>query len=443
LGAVYFKGFFILNILPMTIENIHQLFLKCDKISIDTRKIERNSFFVAIKGENYDANTFSKEALNKGASYVVIDNPNYFIDEQTILVQDSLQTLQELAKFHRHYLKLPIVALTGSNGKTTTKELINVVLSKKFNTKATVGNLNNHIGVPLTLLSFNAATEIGIVEMGANHQKEIEFLCEIAQPDYGYITNFGKAHLEGFGGVEGVIKGKSEMYTYLKKNNKTVFVNLDDEIQNIKTVDFKRITFSQNDRSANVTIEGVTANPFVQISALGVKISSHLIGLYNANNINAAITIGNHFDIAANDIKIAIESYVPENNRSQLLIKETNQIILDAYNANPSSMMVALENFIQLDKISKVVIIGDMYELGTESLAEHKTIVDFLSQNASFECHFIGNDFFAHSIQNENFHFYNSFEDFTKYLSSVKLENKTLLIKGSRGMALERTLEYL
>ena len=427
----------------MTIKNIHDLFLKCSKVSIDTRKIDPNSFFVAIKGERFDANTFAKEALEKGASFVVIDNANYYIDERTILVNDSLETLQELAKFHRQFLNLPIIALTGSNGKTTTKELINVVLSKKFNTKATVGNLNNHIGVPLTLLSFTKETQIGIVEMGANHQKEIEFLCEIAQPDYGYITNFGKAHLEGFGGVEGVIKGKSEMYTYLKADNKLVFVNLDDEIQNQKSVAFKRITFSQKDKCATVFIESITANPFVKIKTLGVKINSHLIGLYNANNINAAITIGCHFEVPVKNIKDAIESYVPENNRSQLLTKGTNEIILDAYNANPSSMVVALENFIQLDKTNKCVIIGDMYELGVESLVEHKAIVNFLKNNSNFECHFVGKDFFANSIQKEDFHFYHTFEDFTKFLSSVKLEHKTLLIKGSRGMALERTLEYL
>ena len=427
----------------MTIKNIHDLFLKCSKVSIDTRKIDPNSFFVAIKGERFDANTFAKEALEKGASFIIIDNANYYIDERTILVNDSLETLQELAKFHRQFLNLPIIALTGSNGKTTTKELINVVLSKKFNTKATVGNLNNHIGVPLTLLSFTKETQIGIVEMGANHQKEIEFLCEIAQPDYGYITNFGKAHLEGFGGVEGVIKGKSEMYTYLKSNNKLVFVNLDDEIQNQKSVAFKRMTFSQKDKSATVFIENIMANPFVKIKTLGVEINSHLIGLYNANNINAAITIGYHFEVSSVDIKAAIESYVPENNRSQLLTKGTNEIILDAYNANPSSMLVALENFIQLDKTNKCVIIGDMYELGEESLVEHKAIVNFLKNNSNFECHFVGKDFFANSIQKENFHFYHTFENFTKFLSSVKLEHKTLLIKGSRGMALERTLEYL
>ena len=427
----------------MTIQNIHDLFLKCSKVSIDTRKIEPNSFFVAIKGDRFDANTFAKEALEKGASFVVIDNANYYIDERTILVNDSLETLQELAKFHRQFLNLPIIALTGSNGKTTTKELINVVLSKKFDTKATVGNLNNHIGVPLTLLSFTKETQIGIVEMRANHQKEIEFLCEIAQPDYGYITNFGKAHLEGFGGVEGVIKGKSEMFAYLKSNNKSVFVNIDDEIQKTKTTDLNRITFSQKDKSATIFIESVMANPFVKIKTLGVEINSHLIGLYNANNINAAITIGYHFEVPVNDIKDAIESYVPENNRSQLLTKGTNEIILDAYNANPSSMLVALENFIQLDKTNKCIIIGDMYELGKESLDEHKAIVNFLKNNSNFECHFVGKDFFANSIQKGNFHFYHTFEDFTKFLSSVKLEHKTLLIKGSRGMALERTLEYL
>ena len=427
----------------MIIKNIHDLFLKCSKVSIDTRKIDPNSFFVAIKGERFDANTFVKEALEKGASFVVIDNANYYIDERTILVNDSLETLQELAKFHRQFLNIPIIALTGSNGKTTTKELINVVLSKKFDTKATVGNLNNHIGVPLTLLSFTKETQIGIVEMGANHQKEIEFLCEIAQPDYGYITNFGKAHLEGFGGVEGVIKGKSEIYTYLKSNNKLVFVNLDDKIQSQKSVAFKRITFSQKDKSATVFIENVMANPFVKIKTLGVEINSHLIGLYNANNINAAITIGHHFEVPVSDIKTAIESYVPENNRSQLLTKGTNEIILDAYNANPSSMLVALENFIQLDKTNKCIIIGDMYELGEESLAEHKAIVNFLNSNSDFDCHFVGKDFFANSIQKENFHFYPTFEDFTKYLTSVRPEHKTLLIKGSRGMALERTLEYL
>ena len=427
----------------MTIQNIHNLFLNCSSLSIDTRRIERNSFFIAIKGERFDANTFAKEALEKGASYVIIDNEDYYIDNRTILVANSLETLQELAKYHRHYLKLPIIALTGSNGKTTTKELIQVVLSKKYKTKATLGNLNNHIGVPLTLLSFSKETEIGIVEMGANHQKEIEFLCELAQPDYGYITNFGKAHLEGFGGVEGVIKGKSEMYAYLILNNKEVFVNLDDTIQEEKTRLLKRYTFSLVNQEASVFINKITANPFVTIQTLETEIKSQLIGLYNANNINAAITIGKHFGVPIQDIKEAIESYIPDNNRSQMMVKGTNEIILDAYNANPSSMTVALENFIQLDKPNKVIIIGDMFELGDESLQEHKAIVDMLSNQTAIQCHFVGKDFYANTKEQSNFHFYNSFEDFIKYVSHTKVENQTLLIKGSRGMALERTLEYL
>ena len=427
----------------MTIAEIHRLFLECNSISTDTRKIENNSMFVALKGENFDANTFAEEALVKGAKYVIIDNPTYAVSDKTILVENSLTALQQLATYHREFLKIPIVALTGSNGKTTTKELIHIVLAKKFKTKATKGNLNNHIGVPLTLLSFSKETEIGIVEMGANHQKEIEFLCEIAKPDYGYITNFGKAHLEGFGGVEGVIKGKSEMYTYLKTHNKTVFVNLDDAIQNDKTTDFNRITFSQKDISANVFINEIGANPFVKIKTLNTEIKSHLIGLYNANNINAAITIGNHFGISASEIKEAIESYIPENNRSQLITKNSNEIILDAYNANPSSMKVALENFIQLENKNKIAILGDMYELGEESLAEHKYIVDFISENNSLECYFVGKDFFKNKIENSNFHFYENFEQFSNSLENKNWRNNTILIKGSRGMALERTLEYI
>lgn len=426
----------------MTIQKIHSLFLKCNSVSIDTRKIESNSLFVAIKGERFDANTFANEALQKGASYVIIDNADYYVDARTILVKDSLIALQELASYHRKYLNLPIIALTGSNGKTTTKELINVVLSKKFNTIATIGNLNNHIGVPLTLLSFSASTEIGIVEMGANHQKEIEFLCEIAQPDYGYITNFGKAHLEGFGGVEGVIKGKSEMYTFLKNNHKKAFVNTDDVIQVDKTEDIETITFSQIDATAFTYIKNVTANPFVFVEFDATSIKSHLIGLYNANNINAAITIGKYFKVSNNDIKTAIESYIPENNRSQLLTKGTNEVILDAYNANPSSMIVALENFMQLDKTNKLIIIGDMFELGNESLAEHKAIVELLLESA-IDCCFIGNEFYANEVHKSNFHFFKTFENFTNYIRNRNVEKSTILIKGSRGMALERTLELL
>ena len=427
----------------MDIPAIHQLFLQCHSVSIDTRKIDRESLFVAIKGDRFDANTFAAEALQKGASFVIIDNPDYFVDERTILVDDALTTLQALSKFHRQFLKLPIIALTGSNGKTTTKELLNAVLSQKFNTKATVGNLNNHIGVPLTLLSFNAQTEIGIVEMGANHQKEIAFLCEIAAPDYGFITNFGKAHLEGFGGVSGVIKGKSEMYEYLLSNNKKVFVNLEDRIQAEKTAQMHRITFGQNEIKANVNISKVMADPFVVIELAGMVIKSRLIGLYNANNIMAAITIGKYFGVSNEAIKLAIEEYISDNNRSQLVYKDSNEIILDAYNANPSSMKVAIENFLQLKHQNKVIVLGDMFELGTESTKEHKEIVGLLLKEDQINCHFIGNEFYHHKTEKDHFKFYRTFQDFEMSLQKQPLTNSMILIKGSRGMALERTVGLL
>lgn len=427
----------------MDISYIHSLFLKSSGVCIDTRKIAERSFFVAIKGERFDANTFAKEALEKGASYVIIDNEDYHIDNRTVLVKDSLVALQELAKYHRNYLKLPIVALTGSNGKTTTKELINVVLAKKFKTKATVGNFNNHIGVPLTLLSFDENTEIGIVEMGANHKKEIEFLCEIAQPDYGYITNFGKAHLEGFGGVEGVIEGKSEMYQYLLKQDKLAFINLEDPIQVEKSKVLKHYSFGINKENANVKISEIRANPFVEVGFDSLQIKTHLIGLYNANNVNAALTIGKFFEVDDVAIKEALESYVPENNRSQLLVKAENEIILDAYNANPSSMAVAIANFLQLEKSNKIMVLGDMFELGDESHQEHNALVDSLKNETDVQCFFVGKAFFDCQIAKDNFHFYDSFESFSEGLKGVNFDKNTILIKGSRGMALERTLDYI
>ncbi len=427
----------------MNINTIHSLFLECTKVSTDTRKIEKDCLFVALKGDNFDANTFAKEALDKGAKFVIIDNNEYYINEKTILVNDSLETLQQLAKFHRTYLGLPIIALTGSNGKTTTKELIHAVLSKKYNTIATIGNLNNHIGVPLTLLRFTKDTEIGIVEMGANHQKEIEFLCKIAQPDYGYITNFGKAHLEGFGGVEGVIKGKSEMYNFLQENNKMAFVNLDDAIQNEKTTQLKRFTFSTSNKNTDVRIGHIEANPMVKINYNNLFIHSHLIGIYNANNINAAITIGNYFKVTDNLIKEAIENYIPENNRSQLIQKNGNEIVLDAYNANPSSMTAAIMNFIQLDKANKIAILGDMFELGNESLSEHKKVIELLENQSEIKTYFIGKDFYANKLNSNHITFFEDFNSFANFLRERKPTNSLLLIKGSRGMALEKSLELL
>lgn len=427
----------------MEIQALHQLFLTCKSLTTDTRKIEPNSIFFALKGDQFDANTFAKEALEKGALFVVVDNKDYFINDQTILVHDTLKTLQDLAHFHRNYLKLPIIALTGSNGKTTTKELVNAVLSEKYNVKATIGNLNNHIGVPLTLLSFDKTTEIGIVEMGANHQKEIEFLCEIAQPDYGYITNFGKAHLEGFGGFEGVIKGKSEMYHFIRKHDKKAFINLDDAIQVEKSNSISSYSFSTTNTNASVFISNIEATPFVSVKYNNHIIQSQLVGIYNANNINAAITIGRYFDVADEFIKKAIENYNPTNNRSQLSKKGTNQLILDAYNANPSSMKVALENFIALPASNKIAFLGDMFELGRESFEEHRAIVESLKNESAIQFYFVGSEFYRSKNIQDNCKFFSTFEELKEVLSEAKLENKYILIKGSRGMALERIVELL
>jgi len=425
----------------MTIPEIHKLFLKTSGIATDTRRIHENSMFVAIKGDRFDANTFAAEALAKGASYVIVDNPEYATGDKTILVEDSLAALQQLAAYHRKQLGIPIVGLTGSNGKTTTKELINVVLAQKFKTVATIGNLNNHIGVPLTLLSFKSDTQIGIVEMGANHQQEIAFLCAIAAPDLGYITNFGKAHLEGFGGVEGVIKGKSELYDYLRGNSGTAIVNTDDPIQVEKTSGIKSFTFG-SDAGSDVVITGTTADPFVSSHVSDLHIKSNLIGAYNASNISAAIAIGKYFGVNDNAIKKAIEAYVPSNNRSQIIAKGQGEIILDAYNANPSSMSAATTNFLQLNKPAKVMVLGDMFELGDESAAEHADLIKALS-GKDVPVHFIGADFYANRIPGANLYFYPDFETFRSSGTIPDLIGKTVLIKGSRGMALERILEDL
>lgn len=417
----------------MKIEELYKLYTSHYLVDTDTRKIRKNTIFFALKGVNFNGNKFAEEALRKGAIYSVVDEAKYISNDRIILVDNVLKTLQELASFHRKQLNIPIVALTGSNGKTTTKELINAVLSKKYTTIATIGNLNNHIGVPLTLLSMTPNTEIGIVEMGANHKKEISFLCDIAEPNYGYITNFGKAHLEGFGSVEGVIEGKSELYHFLLSVNETVFVNQSDAIQLKKTESLNRVFF---DDSINL----IEVNPFIKLQYKQVKIQTQLIGIYNFSNISAAISIGQYFNVKKEDIVTAIENYVPNNNRSQIIKTKDNRVVLDAYNANPTSMKVALENFNMISAQNKMVILGDMFELGKNSAKEHQQIVDLVLSYNFDKIFFIGEHFYQTEIGYNKF---KTFEAFKTDFKSDSITDYTILIKGSRGMALERVLDEI
>ncbi|WP_341216590.1 UDP-N-acetylmuramoyl-tripeptide--D-alanyl-D-alanine ligase [uncultured Wocania sp.] len=425
----------------MKIEQIHSFFLECNSVCTDTRKIHKDDIFFALKGDNFNGNIYAEQAIKKGAKYVIIDDDKYKTSDKKILVNNALKTLQELAAYHRSFLNIPIIALTGSNGKTTTKELINVVLSQKYKTTATLGNLNNHIGVPLTLLSMNSNTEIGIVEMGANHLKEIAFLCNIAKPDYGYITNFGKAHLEGFGSVEGVITGKSELYDYLITNHKTIFVNGNDAIQVNKTNKAKRVIFG-NTTFTDINIDFIDAKPFVECKYNSLNIKSHLIGDYNYNNIATAICIGNYFKVDDNAIKNAIENYIPTNNRSQIINIGTNQIILDAYNANPTSMHAALLNFEKQTGL-KIAILGDMFELGNDAKQEHETITDLAVSLNIDTVILVGENFYQSKNDSNKIIKHKTFEDLKRAFDFTQIENATLLIKGSRGMALERVLDNL
>lgn len=424
----------------MTIEKLHKLFLKYPQVCTDTRNIQPNCLFFAFKGPNFNGNKFAAEAIRKGAAYAIVDEEKYVAGKAFVLVDNVLQSLQELANFHRNYCTAKIIGLTGSNGKTTTKELIYTVLSKKYNTIATKGNLNNHIGVPLSLLTIKTDTEFAIIEMGANHIKEIEFLCNMAQPDYGYITNFGKAHLEGFGGIEGVIKGKRELYDHLIANKKFIFLNADDPIQvkKLKTYPNKFGYSNLDNKYYKINLLG--AHPFVKLETEKAIIGTQLIGSYNFTNCAAAVLIGKYFNVPMEDIKNAIEAYVPQNNRSQIIDKKEYHIVLDAYNANPNSMEAALEHFNNLPGNSKVVFLGDMFELGKNAREEHQNIVDLASGMNFDKVYLIGQNFYkTHS----NFTKFATFEDLSDFLKSNKLKKGNLLIKGSRGMALERILDYL
>lgn len=417
----------------MNIKDLYRLYALHFLLDTDTRKIRENSLFFGLKGPHFNGNEFAEKALKLGASYAVVDEEKYATHKKIILVNDVLKTLQELANYHRNIQKLLIIGITGSNGKTTTKELLHAVLSKKYRTTATKGNLNNHIGVPLTLLSMAPNTEIGIVEMGANHQNEIAFLCAICEPDIGYITNFGKAHLEGFGGFEGVIKGKSELYHFLETNKKTIFINPEDTLQVEKTKHRRSVSFPSH-------LKFLEASPFVKISFDGAQIESHLIGNYNYSNIAIAATIGNYFNVSTEDIKKAIENYIPENNRSQIIKKQSNHIVLDAYNANPSSTKVVVENFKLINQQEKTVILGDMFELGSTSLAEHQTIVELVEKLNFENAYFVGENFYQTKTNSKLF---KTFEELFATLKADPLQNQSILIKGSRGMQLERLLAII
>ena len=426
----------------MNIDEIYLKFKTCTAVSTDTRKLQQDCMYFALKGDNFDGNKFVKKAFDGGAKYCVIDDVEALTGYNCILVEDVLTTLQQLATYHRNAIKIPIISLTGSNGKTTTKELINAVLNTAYNVKATIGNLNNHIGVPLTLLSFTEDLDFGIVEMGANHLKEIEFLCSIAQPDYGLITNFGKAHLEGFGSVEGVIKAKSELYDFLKKNNKTAFINNDDEKQVIQIGNYANVSTFGSKPNNDCMVLFENANPYVTLNYNNTQIESQLIGDYNYGNIAVAVAIGKHFKVSTNNIKHGIEGYQPDNNRSEIIEKGTVKIILDAYNANPTSMLAALNNLKQLNVDNKHLFLGDMFELGKEAEKEHQDIVDFVEANFKHNIYLIGKNFDKTKTK-ESTHKFTDFEDLKPELKKIKLENATVLIKGSRGMALERILEVL
>ncbi len=419
----------------MEIEQLYNLYTQSFKVDTDTRKIRKGSIFFALKGENFNGNLFAEEALKKGASYAIVDKIIKSKNNNIIKVNNGLQTLQKLANFHRKKLAIPIISLTGSNGKTTTKELINAVLSTKYKIVATQGNLNNHIGVPLTLLSMTPKTEMGVIEMGANHIGEIKFLCSIAEPNYGYITNFGKAHLEGFGSFENIIKEKSELYKFIKKANGTVFINSDDNIQIKQAIGLKTVAFNQK----KIILKSF--NPYVNVNFKNITIKSNLIGKYNFTNIAAAITIGDYFKVEPLTIKNVIENYIPTNNRSQIILKNTNEIILDAYNANPSSMEEALTNFSLLKSKNKIAILGDMFELGKTSLQEHQKIADLTTLFNFNKVYLIGKTFSTVTVKNA-FQF-ESFEAFKKSQNYINVNNTSILIKGSRGMALERILDLL
>lgn len=433
------------------IPRLYELFISCgQKITTDTRKIEQGSIFFALKGEHFDANTFVSSAIEQGCRYAVTDNAEYANGNTVMLVPDVLEALQQLAKHHRKALKIPVIGITGSNGKTTNKELIHAVLSAKYKVYATRGNLNNHIGVPLTLLSVTPQHDMAIVEMGANHQGEIAFLSDLAGPDYGLITNIGKAHLEGFGGVEGIKKGKSELYRYLKSKNGMVFVNGDDPVLVELAEGMKVYTFGEQEQF-DVHGQLLPHSEYVAFkwnvkgkdSGESDLVTTFMFGHYNFINLLCAATIGNYFGVPAAQINEALASYKPEMNRSQVVKTKKNTLILDAYNANPSSMTLAIGNFSEQPFQKKLVILGDMFELGEYAHEEHRLILEKLQQLKLDNVYLAGTLFFEFKAQYPMYRFFKDAKEVGEYLEAHPVEGNTVLIKGSRGMKLEHLAERL
>ncbi len=426
-------------------EEIYQLFKKNQVVCTDTRKIEENCIFFALKGDNFNGNKFASTALEKGAGYAIIDEKEYFVSDKTILVENVLQTLKDLANLHRKTLGIPILAITGTNGKTTTKELTSAVLTQKFKVSFTEGNLNNHIGVPLTLLKMSTKTQFGVVEMGANHPGEIADLCVIAEPDYGIITNIGKAHLEGFGSFEGVIKTKSELYHYIKGKNGTIFYNLDNPLLAELTHDIQN-KISYGNKDADFTGELLSSPPFVHLKANFKKgvlyLNTNLTGDYNHENIMAAACIGNYFEIEPLLIQKALKEYFPQNNRSQLIIKNRLKIIMDAYNANPTSMQASIKSFMSNVSENSYLILGDMLELGNYSKQEHIAVLGLLKNYPSARIFTVGKNFLE-IAENHNCQSFLNVELLCEFLQKNPITFGDVLIKGSRGIQLEKVLEYL
>ena len=423
----------------MLSSELYNYFKESSSVSTDTRLINKGSIFFALKGENFDGNKFAEEAIKSGASYAVIDDQS-LNNPKFIKVKNVLKSLQDLSKFHRSkLLKTKIIALTGSNGKTTTKELISEVLKKKYKIISTIGNLNNHIGVPLTLLRIKQNTEIAIVEMGANHLNEIKLLTDLINPDFGLITNFGKAHLEGFGSIEGVIKGKSELYDFLIKNDKKAFINNDDYIQN--QFIGNKISFSKEDKS-NYIFKEVKDTNYAGLNYNDFIVDSKLTGNYNYHNIAFATSIGLYFNISIEKIKEAISNYIPSNNRSQIIKKNNKLIILDAYNANPTSMISAINSLI-VKQGKKSVILGDMFELGNQSEKEHHDLIDFCVKNNFENIFLIGNEFFKQKDKFEIPFFYKTKDELNKHIKKFPITSKYILIKGSRVMRMENLINII